>query len=39
LSSLSMRAHAATKLRIRETSLAAVKAAIEIDADEFRIAQ
>jgi enoyl-CoA hydratase len=38
LSALSMRAHAATKLRIREASLAAIKAAIEIDANEFRIA-
>lgn len=38
LAALRMGAHAATKLRVREASLAAIKRAIELDAAEFPIA-
>jgi enoyl-CoA hydratase len=38
LATLNMRAHAASKMRIRGESLAAIKAAINQDAEEFRIA-
>ena len=38
LATLNMRAHAASKMRIRAASLAAIKAAINQDAEEFRIA-
>lgn len=37
LSTLNMRAHHVSKLRIRAESLAAIQAAIETDAEEFRI--
>jgi enoyl-CoA hydratase len=38
LATLNMRAHAASKMRIRSESLATIKAAIDQDAEEFRIA-
>ena len=37
LAALSMRAHTASKLRIRGESLTAIKAAVDQDAEEFRI--